>query len=274
MTTYRKNGGQWLAALMHLSHEYTTETFYGFRWGNMLEAILLPQRSFQLGLPLSIIIMTLWWQAIEAPRETHERDRTERWSFARFRLAISSYPMRRMLGAGAITGLLPLAHTTTFGVMMGMAACLALLLRRWQRWGCVFCGSVAGRSAASLVVWSWKLCPTEEHVCVADWMGQRPANFWWFWFENTGLFIPAPAIALVWGASTRTMSRRFLLFYAPFLLCFIGPNLLRLMPWIWDNIKALIYWYIASVPLVAILLARIWRVAFLVPSLLRSFLFV
>src|SRR5688572_31613449 len=31
---------------------------------------------------------------------------------------------------------------------------------------------------------------------------------------------------------------------------------LRLSPWIWDNIKFLFYWYVASVPIVALVLAR------------------
>ena len=30
-------------------------------------------------------------------------------------------------------------------------------------------------------------------------------------------------------------------------------------PWIWDNIKVLFYWWLAASPLVAILLARLWR---------------
>jgi uncharacterized membrane protein len=50
-----------------------------------------------------------------------------------------------------------------------------------------------------------------------------------------------------------------LLFLAPFSLCFIVPNVLKMAPWIWDNIKVLFYWWVASAPLVAILLARLWR---------------
>jgi hypothetical protein len=30
-------------------------------------------------------------------------------------------------------------------------------------------------------------------------------------------------------------------------------------PWIWDNIKVLFYWWLASAPLIALLLARLWR---------------
>jgi hypothetical protein len=30
-------------------------------------------------------------------------------------------------------------------------------------------------------------------------------------------------------------------------------------PWIWDNVKVLFYWWIASAPIVALLLARLWE---------------
>jgi hypothetical protein len=30
-------------------------------------------------------------------------------------------------------------------------------------------------------------------------------------------------------------------------------------PWIWDNIKVLFYWWLASAPLVALLIARLWK---------------
>jgi hypothetical protein len=51
--------------------------------------------------------------------------------------------------------------------------------------------------------------------------------------------------------------KRLLLFYLPFTLCFIVPNLIKMAPWIWDNIKVLYYWWLASAPIVALLLARL-----------------
>ena len=54
-------------------------------------------------------------------------------------------------------------------------------------------------------------------------------------------------------------SGRLLRFYLPFALCFVVPNLVRLSPWIWDNIKFMIWWHIVSAVLVALLLARLWR---------------
>jgi hypothetical protein len=77
-----------------------------------------------------------------------------------------------------------------------------------------------------------------------------------FWILNTGLFIPALLMALLWRDDDLATPRPLLKYYLPFLLCFFIPNLISLAPWIWDNIKVLIYWYIASVPLVALLLAR------------------
>jgi uncharacterized membrane protein len=55
------------------------------------------------------------------------------------------------------------------------------------------------------------------------------------------------------------VGKRLLLFYLPFTLCFIIPNFVKMAPWIWDNIKVLYYWWLASAPLVALLLARLWQ---------------
>jgi hypothetical protein len=85
-------------------------------------------------------------------------------------------------------------------------------------------------------------------------------NAVWFWFKNTGLFIPLTVAAILWRKKKEPLvSRRLLIFFLPFTLCFIIPNVLKLAPWIWDNIKVLFYWWLASAPLVALLLARLWR---------------
>jgi len=58
-----------------------------------------------------------------------------------------------------------------------------------------------------------------------------------------------------------------LLFSAAFLAWFIVPNVMKLAPWVWDNIKVLFYWFVGIVPLVALLIARLvsgrpaWRMA-------------
>jgi hypothetical protein len=66
-------------------------------------------------------------------------------------------------------------------------------------------------------------------------------------------------IAILWRGKDYLVPKRLLFFYLPFTLCFIVPNLMKMAPWVWDNIKVLFYWWLASAPLVALLLARLWR---------------
>jgi hypothetical protein len=80
-----------------------------------------------------------------------------------------------------------------------------------------------------------------------------------FWWLNLGLFIPSLVVALLWRGPSPLVERRLLRFYVPFALCFIVPNLLRLSPWIWDNLKFMIWWHLVSALLVALLLARLLR---------------
>jgi hypothetical protein len=121
---------------------------------------------------------------------------------------------------------------------------------------------------AALVVALPQLWRSTHHSAVDagkffDWQfgwdhGQE--NAVWFWFKNTGLFIPLTVAAILWRKKKEPLvSRRLLIFFLPFTLCFIIPNVLKLAPWIWDNIKVLFYWWLASAPLVALLLARLWR---------------
>jgi hypothetical protein len=89
--------------------------------------------------------------------------------------------------------------------------------------------------------------------------GHGQENILWFWLKNTGLFIPLLIAALIWKRDDYLVSRRLLFFYLPFTLCFIVPNVVRMAPWIWDNVKVLFYWWIASAPIVALLLAHLWQ---------------
>jgi hypothetical protein len=49
------------------------------------------------------------------------------------------------------------------------------------------------------------------------------------------------------------------LFLLPFLFLFIISNVAKFAPWEWDNIKVLIYWFVGSIPFVALVLAGMWE---------------
>ena len=269
----------WLHFLAHPPRDYTLGSSDLWRWGNPVTTLLVPQRALLLGLPVAICVFTQWWLALQeeedsgeesaetplvsdspvaaAPTATHP---------ARWACQDNQSRMRRMIAAGVMTGLLPLVHAHTFLAVMAVASCLALLFRRWLSWA-VFFATAVGVAAPELV---WLARGSVKAQSFLGWhVGWESGthNLLWFWFLNTGAFIPLLVAALLWCDKEYLVQPRLLRYYLPFLLCLIVPNLVKLAPWPWDNIKILIYWYVASLPLVALVLAfwyrknGVWRTA-------------
>jgi hypothetical protein len=168
--------------------------------------------------------------------------------------------VRRMFAAGIIAGLLPLVHAHSFIVVMVVGFGIALLQRRWREWLTFFI--VASLVALPQMWWSTHNSAVDAGKFLAWQLGwdHGEENIVWFWLKNTGLFIPLTVAAIFWRRDKGPLVlRRLLIFFLPFTLCFIVPNVVKLAPWIWDNIKVLFYWWVASAPLVALLLARLWR---------------
>ncbi|HEY0726864.1 MAG TPA: hypothetical protein VGD38_02270, partial [Pyrinomonadaceae bacterium] len=253
-------GGLW-GALMNLAPSFTVIPETTWRWGNAISALLVPQRGFLMGLPLAVLAFTQWWLATE--KETPKpAERTKKKGHqvakepepARFPIS-----QRRMIAAGVAAGLLPLVHAHSFVVVMGMAACLALLFVRWRDWITFFV--VASAIAVPQLAWSTWNSAVNAGTFFAFELGwdRGQDNPIWFWFKNTGFFIPLILAAVLYKSDGFLVRRRLLLFYLPFTLCFIIPNFVKMAPWIWDNIKVLYYWWLASAPLVALLLSKLWQ---------------
>ena len=227
--------------LGHLTHDYTINLDNLFRWGNSLTSLFIPQRSILFGMPLAIVVFCQWWIVLTSPGAKSVEQR-------------ANY---RMLAAGLLAGFLPLIHAHTYLVVMIMGGCLALIFRRtWRAWFWFVIPAIL--IALPQILW----LSASGTIHARDYIGWHPGwdhgnlNVVQFWLLNLGFFLPALLLALLWRDSEFSTPRPLLKYYLPFLLCFIVPNLISLAPWIWDNIKVLIYWYLASVPLVALLLAR------------------
>lgn len=262
-----------------------------WRWGNAISTLLVPQRGMLLGLPIAVIVFTQWWVATEKLGERAKgeegkgkrRNRKKRREKTEAVARVSAQPLfpffpftpseKSMVAAGIIAGLLPLVHAHSFVAVMAVGGCIALVQRRWRDWIMFFL-------AASLValpqMW-WSTHNSSVNAATFfDWhfgWDRDKDNPVWFWLKNTGLFIPLILAAILWLGKKRLVSRQLLLFYLPFTLCFIVPNLVKMAPWVWDNIKVLFYWWLASAPIVALLLARLWHQRGL-PRILAVLLFV
>lgn len=275
--------------LAQLPHKYTITYDNVYRWGNAVTTLLVPQRALLLGLPLALVVSTIWWQTIVADdaarvvgpdsaerkvkKGKHNKGaRAQRatdadappplpaFPFSRLPAVLRDAPLQRMLGAGLIAGLLPLAHAHTFIVLMLVGACLALLFPRWRLWFAFF---VAASVLALPQMWWATRASAVKAGSFFEWTfgwDRGHENVLTFWLRNTGLFIPLLVAALAWRGRAPLVPPRLLRFYLPFTLCFIIANVAKVSPYLWDNIKVLFYWYVASTPLVALLLVRLWRV--------------
>jgi hypothetical protein len=277
----------WIGFLRSLPVSFTIIPETTWRWGNAISTLLIPQRGFLLGLPLAVIVFTQWWMAtnpetsnadVEAgskrarkgqksKRETKKPVVASGSEISDLRSKISDVgsaprpitPIHQMIAAGVIAGLLPLVHAHSFVAVMVVAAGIALLQRQWRNWFVFFL--TASLIALPQMLWS-TYGSAVDSTKFFEWhlaWDRGTENPVWFWFKNTGLFIPLLVAALIWRNGERLVSTKLFIFFLPFTVCFIIPNVLKMAPWIWDNIKVLYYWWLASAPLVALLLARLWQ---------------
>lgn len=272
--THYSNTNSFSAFLKRLPISYTIIPDTTWRWGNAMSTLLIPQRGFLLGLPLAVIVFTQWWLSgepetaaaddsgpVAKPEKGKRKASKEKDPPAEVgtNTSLLSPAVKRMIAAGLVAGLIPLVHAHSFVVVMVVGAGIALLERRWRHWFTFFL-------AASIVAlpqlwWSTHNSSVNAGTFFQWQLGwdRGKEDVIWFWFKNTGLFIPLTVAALFWGGKRELVSRRLLFFFLPFTLCFIIPNISKMAPWIWDNIKVLFYWWLASAPIVALLLARLWK---------------
>ena len=246
----RNSDSGFLGLLKHLPHGYTIGSDALWRWGNSFSTLFVPQRSILLGMPLAVVIFTVWWQTLTLDGKGTGEDGTP--------AAESRVP--GMIAAGCLAGMLPLIHAHTYLVVMMTAGCLLFLFPKWLAWAAFFPPALL--IAVPELLWTKHGSGVDPQTFFGWYLGwdHGNANALWFWFVNTGAFIPLLVTAVLWRQREESLvPPKLLRFYLPFLLCFIAPNVIKFAPWGWDNIKVLFYWYVASAPLVALLLASWWK---------------
>jgi hypothetical protein len=262
-----------VALLASLSHDYTIGD-EPYRFGNAMTTLLVTQRSLLAGLPIALLVFILLWKLVHLDPVAVGWPVREGTGTGAFLRAVAAFFGANCvaIAAGVLTGALPLIHAHSFAVVIVTAFLLGLLFRQWRdgKWRAwAIYVDIALVLALPQIWWS-----THDSIANAGtffgfefgW-DHGDANVAWFWFLNTGLFIPLAILGGWWAVRSRPSGRSAVLFCAAFLTWFIVPNVVRLAPWIWDNIKVLFYAFVGFVPLVAFALARLlrgratWRVA-------------
>lgn len=264
--------------LFHLPRDYTIGD--NFRWGNSMVVLFMTQRSLLLGMPLTVLVLAYLWRVFtcEAKADEPSTENAKKQKASKggesskgfFNPANFRYSA---LFAGLLAGTLPLIHLHSLAVLFVVTAFLfAFQPGKWKTW--ITFG--VGVSVLAVPVLAWAIIGSASETSKFfewhfGWDMKPEDNFVWFWFKNTGLLIPA----LVFGAWLYLTQNRapkvegetgtgkavgpLLMFYLPFAALFVLANVAKLAPWQWDNIKVLIYWFLLSIPFVALLIAWLWE---------------
>ncbi len=233
-----------------------------FRWGNTMIVLFITQRSFLLGMPLTIIVLGYLWRIFS--RKEHESGK-------------KTFRMNRYSAffVGLLAGTLPLVHAHSLFVLFIVSAFLFFFsLNRWRDWIAFGIGVSLVALPELFWIFSGSATSTKEFVAWHFGWDTRNDNLLWFWFKNTGILIPCIIAGLflmifidrrksegdseaVEGNDSIQFSA-LTVFIVPFGFIFVLSNIAKFAPWEWDNIKILIYWFVGSIPLVALAIWWLW----------------
>ncbi len=238
-----------LAALAHLSREYTLDRDLNFQWLNPVLAYLVPQRSTLFGFSLTLILLVVLWLAVK-----------------------SGSGWRPFLFAGVVAGVMPVYHVHAYGTVVALAFFWALFTLRIRWLGFFIPALVIG---VPILRWMWP--PANLSICgdgislhgyclelgwlsYLDW--QHDGAIWfgrdfvWFWLKNTSAFIPLLVTAHFLRSWFQT---GFVTWFTPMWLWFLVPNVIVLQPWDWDNTKFFIFWALLGSIVVGGVLSRMFQ---------------
>ncbi|MBX7173700.1 MAG: hypothetical protein K1X72_22210 [Pyrinomonadaceae bacterium] len=267
---YWQDGRGLTEFLMNLDKDYTIKP-ETLRWGNPMIVLFITQRAFLLGMPIVVIVLTYLWGIFNAKtqrsQDAKEDTKNEETVGEFFR---NSLPL---IFLGLLAGMLPLIHVHSLFALFIVCAFLVLFDLKNFRTYLIF-GMAVSLLAVPELFWSLTGSATNLDKFIGWHFGwdKGKENFFLFWLKNLGFFIPLLLVALfLMLKRTDTESQKeepdsqlltpnsLLLFYMPFFFIFLLTNTIKLAPWEWDNIKVLIYWFLASIPFVAWLLAWMWQ---------------
>ena len=224
-------------AIPRINYLLTQDLDRNIQWLNPVLAWLLPQRSVLFGFGLALLVMAVLWVALHQAQP----GRGGQWTPFAF--------------AGVVAGLAPLFHLHAYGTIVALSLFWAVFSPRREWLAFLAPALVLGAPAVLWMVGGGAASIHLQPWWLADTGGHRDGPVW-FWLQNTGLLVPAMAVAFLWRG---VLPAGVALHLAPIWLWFVVPNFVVFQPWDWDNTKFFAYWALFGALPVGALLVRLVR---------------
>lgn len=245
-----------IANTLRTSDLYTDLYDYNFQLYNFIIAYLLPQRSFLFGFPMALIILTLLWKTLNKKAKVakiEETDLTEK-------VEVVDNTKNEMLLAGLTAGILPLFHYHSFmcvGIISGLWFLLFFQKNKEyiKNWLYFFVPLSILALPQVLMATGGLGKKTQTFKLHYGWMSNN-GNYVWFWLKNTGFMF----ILIFEALFSKSTDKNLRKMYIPYLVLFLLANVISFSPcWIGDNAKVIFFWFIGSMPFIALSLRNLFR---------------
>lgn len=226
-----KEGKDFLTALWTMTKEYAHLQDYNIRFSNVVADYFLPQRTFLLGFVVGILILIFILKYFEEKNKNY--------------LVVSAF----------LSGLLPLIQPHSL-VSVALIILFLIILNFKHRILFDFARAFLPMFLVICIIpILWILTSeqiTGEFFRVQPFWMAANDNPLWFYFKNLGLVLPLIIIALF------IVPKKLRLFYIPFAGLFVITNIFIFQPHDYDNMKIMLYWFLATLVLIAYFLEKLW----------------
>ncbi len=237
---YLKSQLPFLTFIFHQTKNYTHLEQDGIYWSNVIVDIFLPQRTFIAGFMLFIVCMWIFMYASLHPKMYH----------------------RTWVIAGVLTALTPLLHTHTFLTLTGVLVCLTgySLWRRILHWKEVFIkGLFFLAFTLPQYVWQTAHTATTQSFIATHfgWYTAPGQSVAIFWVENMGVGVFLSVVSCLWLLCTIKKHTALKLCLLALHLLFLIANVLQFQPFLFDNMKFMVFSYFAVASVIGIMIATL-----------------
>lgn len=236
----------WWKLLIKPLHEVTRFDEHHIKWISIIDSMVIPQRAFLLGFPLTILALTLIYQYFFL-----KKNQASQW-----KISLSA----------AILGLMPIIHTHSFLAAFIILSfwCLEDLLNgfhRKQTWKVGAWFRLAfGTGILSIPIFVYYFFGQVDHgfsQFFPGWLAKTYGINWFiFWWKNW-LFVPWLAILGFFLLAKKNLKK--IMIFSPFVFIFAIANLFLFQPFAWDNTKLFVWASLGFAYLFVYVLWQIWN---------------